>query len=680
MANIPYNLVAEGWAEGAARVREFSGALEDAQGKADQFGESADEAEGAGSSFASSLEGLAGFATTAAGGIAAAAAAAIAWGDATERSMGVFNRMPGSVREAQDAVGGMVSRMDLAIARNLLMQAGLELTDTQFANVAEVATDYAAAVGDDATQAMQQLGDALRTGSAEGLGRFGISVDATRSKAEQFSQAMVQLRQRSDEMETGADTAGGAWGHFKTIIDDAMTEAERATDVITQQGLGFDDLARAITGSSSASVTWQDVSRTTEDIFTGLVAAVGAGAEALVVAASRAVEGWRSFFRLISEGFDEIRSGRFDFSAALARVSAGQQNIRGNQSILDIFNEALDRNLRAIVDDPRARGGGNRPEPTGNIRLPGRTPRSGRSGSRDLRTGAQQVEDMLAEQQGAEEAQRALEAMNRAANEAGLSARFALDQWTEGLDKTAEATRRLNDEQEDLAEHQKGLTDQANEAARTFRDSWRQGVDAVIAALDEANEAARKAGTAQVDAMEAAGQAALAASAQMGDALLGGIANAFAGAAKAAITGQKSFGEALAGMLEDTLFSIGTQAIVLSVFEFARAIADAASLNAAGAAGHAAAGVAFAAVAALAFAGGAGLAAANPSAAASAGAGSSSSPASPAPANDNGGGGTTNIYNITFGGQVVTASTHAELGRQLESSINQGRARWGRAA
>lgn len=137
------------------------------------------------------------------------------------------------------------------------------------------------------------------------------------------------------------------------------------------------------------------------------------------------------------------------------------------------------------------------------------------------------------------------------------------------------------------------------------------GIDSYIQSLNAANEAAQEMGMGTISAMQAAEGAVVASVAEMASALGGQLAAGFAAAIKAAIKGEKSFGDALASMLEDTLFSIGQQALVLSIFEFAKAIADAASLNAAGAAAHAAAGVAFAAVAALGFGGGAALSAAN---------------------------------------------------------------------
>ncbi len=710
-------LVAERWGDGEAEVRAFVAALEEAKAEAnelalamvdaradalafaegvgalegygDAVGAAADAADGladeakkgggAARRFQIDMQGLATASRLTGVALGTAASSAAIFANATERGVGVFNRMQGSVDAAQAAVGGMVSRMDLAISRNRLMQSGLELTDEQFASVAEVATDYAAAVGGDAAQAMEQLGEGLVSLSAESLRRFGIEVDASSSRSQQFSAAMAQLRERAAEMETGADTAGGAVQRFRVALEDAYLQSQRAADVITRQmGPAFDDLARAITGSSEATLAWRDVTSTTEDIFVGFTAAALAGIETITVAIGRAIEGWRGFFRLIGEGWREVTSGTFDFAAALQRTREQAQSIRGTESLRDIFSNTLSRNLRtAVAEGPRG-GSGALPAPTGPPRVP--SAGSSSSGSTDLRSPEERIADMLAAQEGAEAAARVAAKMDRAMTAAVSSARHALGQWDAGLDARSRAFNEANEKQQEFIDRQKELARTAAETAAAFHDSWRRGVDGVVEALNEANEAARAAGAAQVSAMEAAGMAVKAVAAQMGNSLLGGVANAFAGAAKAALKGEQSFGEALAGMLEDTLWSIGTQATVLAVFEFAKAVGDAASMNYAGAAAHAAAGVAYTAVAALAFGGAAGLAAGSAGASSAAGTGEASSPASPQPSNDNGGGGGGDTYNITFGGPMVTAATYAELGREFRRGLESEQRRWGRAA
>ena len=668
---IEYEIRLIGGDAGSRDARDFAAALGEAEGAAEEYAEAAQEAEDASSDFGAQLETAGEAAGIFAGGIAATAAALAVWGDGVEATMGVLNRLPGSVDAAQRAVGGMVSQLDLATARNRLAQTGLQLTNDAFADVAEIATDYAAAIGGDVTQAMEQLGEGLTTLSAEGLQRFGVSVDTSQSRSEQFADALRQIEERADAMETGADTAGGAWARFKVIIEDATTEAQRASNVIFDNlAPSFNTLAQEITGSSDAMLTWESVAQTIEDVFVGLVAAVGAGVETLATMASDMLHNVRATVTAAGEILDQIRSGNFDLSIGQALRDAG---IRMAQNPVDVFMQALDANLRSAVDE---QGRVSLPEPGGNSATGG-----GGGGGGSSSSGPTQAEIDAENRQRSlqEEIAYAAQLEEEAAEAAARAAARTLDAWSGSLDSRAEAFRNAAEAQAELATRQKELADDARRSAGEFRDAWRGGVDSVISALNEANEAAKASGEQMISALEAAGEAAKAASAQMGESLLGGIANSFAGAAKAAIRGEQDFGKALAGMLEDTLFSIGTQALVLSVFEFAKAIADAASFNAAGAAAHAAAGAAFAAVSALAFGGGAGLSAANAGSASAGGAGASA-PAGPQPSNDNGGAGGGATYNIFLENTIATAATTAELGRELESYMGQASRRYGRAA
>lgn len=212
---------------------------------------------------------------------------------------------------------------------------------------------------------------------------------------------------------------------------------------------------------------------------------------------------------------------------------------------------------------------------------------------------------------------------------------------------------------------QKELEVAAQESLGAFGDSWRGGIDGVIEALEEANEAARVAGTGMISEMDAAAMGVVGASKEMGEALMGDLAKGFGEAIKAAVKGEKSFGDAMASMLEDTLFSIGQQAMVLSIFEFAKAIADAASMNFVGAAAHAGAGAAFAAVAVAGFAGGGAMAAANPTPPKASATPSSSSMAS----NDNGrsSGEPAGAVTIVYNGNVF--ATRDEMTRDFADML-----------
>ena len=167
----------------------------------------------------------------------------IDFGNELERQGGIINRSRGSIELASEAIGGMVSNIDLMIARNRLLQAGLDLTDESFAAIAEVAADAAAGIGEDVVGAMQMLGEALRTVSAEGLAPFGVILDTNLSRLEQQNDALRQMRERAAELETGADTLGGsirqlsvAFENIKTDIFDVINETSELVTLFNALG------------------------------------------------------------------------------------------------------------------------------------------------------------------------------------------------------------------------------------------------------------------------------------------------------------------------------------------------------------------------------------------------------------------------------------------------------------
>lgn len=136
----------------------------------------------------------------------------------------------------------------------------------------------------------------------------------------------------------------------------------------------------------------------------------------------------------------------------------------------------------------------------------------------------------------------------------------------------------------------------------------------------------------------------------------------FVGALSKVIAGTESADKAFQGLLSSFLQFISEQAALKAAFEFAEAIASAATFNYAGAAQHAAAGALFTVVA---IAAGAGAIATAPSTA----------PAGAPAAQPQQGGGTTN-YTIVWNSPVVTAQDRAELGRSLNQVSAQSTRRF----
>lgn len=203
------------------------------------------------------------------------------------------------------------------------------------------------------------------------------------------------------------------------------------------------------------------------------------------------------------------------------------------------------------------------------------------------------------------------EGIASAARAGTVQAQGNFESFLDGSASTFEATM-LRLQTADAAMTQQGLDSQKSlaatsaEAATNFADSWRGGVDSVIEAFNEMNEAAEKSGDAQHSLAEVAAQSSRAAARSIGQNLGKSATSALDTHVDAWLSGEESIGKAAAGIAKSIVKSLVQQSIVQSVFEFAQALASIARFDPVSAAAHAAAGVAFAAIGAVA--GGVGLA------------------------------------------------------------------------
>ena len=151
------------------------------------------------------------------------------------------------------------------------------------------------------------------------------------------------------------------------------------------------------------------------------------------------------------------------------------------------------------------------------------------------------------------------------------------------------------------------------------------------------------------------------------------MGEAFGKHLQALAAGKETLGDALQGMLSDTLAAIAQQATVKGAMELAEGLGALAGIvTAPKAPGHFAAAAAYFGVAALA---GAGAAATAPSSA------SAAPPSAPAPAPESAArvsgsrGASENagtVYNITFGGPMYGTGGVRQAARQMVGAINRG--------
>lgn len=278
------------------------------------------------------------------------------FGNELERQAGIMANTEGSVDAASEAVGGLISRIDLMTERNRMMQAGLRTTDEDFAAIAERAVAFAQATGSDASGAITQLSDALRTLSAEGLQRFGVEIDSSGSRTARLEQALSQLRDRAAETETGAVSLGGAFQQLSTFVDDAMTTLNQmieSSDGLNEQ---FHALGEAIAGlAENFGIDLTQPMEIVIRLFAVLLGTVEETVRRMAVFA----RAWDTFSEAVSRGefldaaqaFETMLSMSLDWSDAFENII-----VRARDTLAD-YREDLE-NMPAPPEATTITGGG----------------------------------------------------------------------------------------------------------------------------------------------------------------------------------------------------------------------------------------------------------------------------------------------------------------------------------
>lgn len=572
--------------------------------------------------------------------------------------------------EVRRATLGTVSAQQALRAQQSLVQSGLRVSASELGTITRAARDYARATGTETTQALEQLTEALRNGEATGLRRFGVAVREGTSRAQAFETTLAALERQQRATAAPArslsetatalsngfrDAAGsvgrflasstGIVGFFNSIADAAIAALARAREF-------FDWLSHR--GEARPGDSAQTRSMVAGDQYNAAVRrARGAGfTGALPPVDQLSTEGREAMTRQL-DGFAGARGQFAPASTGLLRadgsgggsiiangsgplfqlnvsgpvigdatalqssiVAEGQRFARAQLSA----NAAARRPAATPPRDsaPRRGGGGGGTDPNqlfeagqalaasrGSLGfLVGGGRPTDVAGFRARRRGESELDYIHAltdanreyiavlneryetTARGEAEARAQLsETLDAMAHGAGTGTGTALHDAAQERDREAEAVR----------ERRRAIVAQSEVSRR--QNDFGQQLGQAFGVLDE-NGVARQVSAANT--------------------LAEGVRNAFdsmTGAVQAhyaaVVEGRESAGEAMKGILHDTLLSIGQQAVVRALWESAQAIASLAIWDFRGAAMHGASAGVFAGVAVLA---GLGAAATNPTA------------------------------------------------------------------
>jgi len=129
---------------------------------------------------------------------------------AHERNERALRTLGGAYDAVSRQTQGAFSAAEALRAQQGLVQSGLQLSSAELGSVTRAAREYALATGTEATAALEQLTDALRGGEAEGLRRFGVTLEANTTRSQSFRSALTQLESQQRGMAPSAQTMAEA--------------------------------------------------------------------------------------------------------------------------------------------------------------------------------------------------------------------------------------------------------------------------------------------------------------------------------------------------------------------------------------------------------------------------------------------------------------------------------------
>ena len=586
--------------------------------------------------------------------------------DRVSSSLGLnFNAAADAAGKYTDATTSMTSAARLA-------EAGVALTQEQLNSLMRVAGNYSATTGRDLNASIEQLTDALLNGEQEGLRRFGPALAAMGGSAHTAQDRLAALVTVARTVPQATDDAADSLRRFEGNLHSAARELSTGFLEELQRLERESNRAAGIVGDDSDSITnhWREVGETGAAVFHRIASAVNLVAEAMshtVYTAGR-----------LLTAISEIRAhplsigdiiGRFDadVQASSARlVGAARALVGGGGGEGGREGTGPLAGVAGVAGAGPRRFGGGREEESGEgarqtfsadegaqtlkANISRRMVGGGGAALKSAKAALLEVQRLNAEAYAAERAAnlRAQETAAREAETHDAAARRQLDDAATRLRAEQERAKaesvegaRANRETERLRREQQRRLDMTQTYVERMRDLHGQEADATQALAEGVTSA------------------------------FSGMADAFGKHLQAFVTGKETIGDALQGMLSDTLASIAQQATVKGALELAEGISALAGIVTAPLApGHFAAAGAYFGVAALAGVGAAAVAPSSPSVAAPA-----SAPREPAARLSKGGaasegGGT--VYNVTFGGPMYGTGGVRQAARQMVGAINRG--------
>jgi hypothetical protein len=290
------------------------------------------------------------------GGTLAAVGAAIVGGTAAlrafameaDRQAGIQQNFTGSLTQSRQAMGGMVSELQMMEAHSRLAAAGINLSGRDLRNVLVAAFQQAERTGGEFNATLDQLGQAIQRGG-RGLQQFGITAQGSAG-------ALEELNTRFGETEVAADSLGDRFEQIDVAMADMSTAFMQGVSDTGSLETAFMDFFNAVGGGATSF----------EDAMSRMVEAAGF----MGVSLGRHLDALRTLAQSHNQAWRRLLAG--DFSGAAESFGRGNDTIRSvvsgdvSRAAFSEFQDnqfAREQSAGAAAQQPTTitrRGGGGR--------------------------------------------------------------------------------------------------------------------------------------------------------------------------------------------------------------------------------------------------------------------------------------------------------------------------------
>lgn len=554
---------------------------------------------------------------------------------------------------AADGAGRFVDETEAMAAASRLAEAGLHLTQEELNQLTARAAIASQRLGVDTTTAFNMLTTAIESGSTRALRPFGEDMVALGGSTHSAEERLSAFTTTTQGMARATDDASTSMARLRDSVGDAEREMASSFSAEIERLHTISTQTDAAASHAEDSVhQLRALGQTAALVVTGVLNGIGA----VVGGVALGIAGAVGMARIAIADLNALRRGENVSAAHAAAIAEHFGRDSSAQSIQDFLTARVDA-LNALSSDqtnPRTETGA---ATRGTI---------GATASNDMVFGESQADADEAyrvahRRQGTRGGtRRARPTLDQLMQRAGAAERYQvsgeirLDESASELERNAASkaeAQRSADEGAYASERQQEIDRRARDVAR------------------RAHEQERDIGVGMREALTRYGDTAL----HTRDIVVGAFTDMTEATAKhieAVVTGRESLGEALRGMLSDTLAAIAKRASVSAAEELVASIASLAAYDFPGAGLHAAAAVGYTGVAALAGAGSSAVAPAPTTPHAAPAGGTRAMTGSSSPTSKSGGEG--QVVNVYFGGPVIGPGGSRQAARDIAAILNDG--------